>query len=116
MGIVAAFAGLLVSLIGLDTCGVNLSGQSSSGKSTAQQLAVSAWSTSDIRRPGLSQSARVTDNATEALAERATGTILSLDQLAHVSGKVVQKLIYMLAGGVGKRRMTSDAKLRESYC
>ncbi len=116
LGIVAAFAGLLVSLIRLDTCGINLSGQSSSGKSTAQQLAVSAWSTPDIRRPGLSQSARATDNATEALAERATGTILSLDELAHVSGKVVQKLIYMLAGGVGKRRMTSDAKLRESYC
>jgi putative DNA primase/helicase len=116
LGVVAAFAGLLVSLIGLDTCGVNLSGQSSSGKSTAQRLAVSAWSTPDIRRPGLSQSARATDNATEALAERATGTILSMDELAHVNGKVVQKLIYMLAGGVGKRRMTPDAKLRESYC
>jgi hypothetical protein len=116
LGIVAAFAGVLISLIGLDTCGVNLSGQSSSGKSTAQRLAVSAWSTPDIRRPGLSQSARATDNATEALAERATGTILSLDELAHTSGKVVGKLIYMLAAGVGKRRMTSDATLRDSYC
>ena len=116
LGIVAAFAGVLISLIGLDTCGVNLSGQSSSGKSTAQRLAVSAWSTPDIRRPGLSQSARATDNATEALAERATGTILSLDELAHTNGKVVGKLIYMLAGGVGKRRMRSDATLRDSYC
>jgi hypothetical protein len=116
LGISAAFAGVLVSLIGLDTCGVNLSGQSSSGKSTAQRLAVSAWSTPDVRRPGLSQSARATDNATEALAERATGTALSLDELAHTSGKVLGKLIYMLAGGVGKRRMTSDATLRDSYC
>lgn len=116
LGIIAAFAGVLVSLVGLDTCGVNLSGQSSTGKSTAQRLAVSAWSTPDIRRPGLSQSARATDNATEALAERATGTILSLDDLAHTSGKIVARLIYMLAGGVGKRRMTADAKLRESYC
>jgi hypothetical protein len=115
LGILAAFAGILVSLIGLDTCGISFSGQSSSGKSTAQRLAVSAWSTPDIRRPGLAQSARATDNATEVLAERATGTILSLDELAHTSGKVVGKLIYMLAGGVGKRRMTSDAALRESY-
>jgi putative DNA primase/helicase len=53
LGICAGFAEVLVSLIGVDTCGVNLSGQSSSGKSTAQRLAVSAWSTPDIRRPGL---------------------------------------------------------------
>jgi hypothetical protein len=116
LGIIAAFAGVLVSLIGLDTCGINFSGQSSSGKSTAQRLAVSAWSTPEIRRLGLAQSARATDNATEALAERATGTILSLDELAHTSGKVVGKLIYMIAGGVGKQRMRADASLRDSYC
>jgi hypothetical protein len=115
LGICAAFAGVLVSLVGLETCGVNLSGQSSSGKSTAQRLAVSAWSTPDVRRPGLFQSARATDNATEALAERATGTVLSLDELAHTSGKVVAKLIYMLASGSGKRRMRADATLREGY-
>ena len=115
LGVIAAFAGILVSLIGLDTCGVNLSGQSSSGKSTAQRLAVSAWSTPDIRRPGLSHSARATDNATEALAERATGTILSLDELAHTSGKIAGKLIYMIASGSGKRRMKADATLREGY-
>ena len=115
LGILAGFARVLVSLIGLDTCGINLSGQSSSGKSTAQRLAVSAWSTPDIRRPGLAQSARATDNATEALAERATGTILSLDELAHTSGKVVGKLIYMIASGSGKQRMKADATLRESY-
>jgi hypothetical protein len=115
LGIIAGFAGVLISLVGLDTCGVNLSGQSSSGKSTAQRLAVSAWSTPDIRRPGLSQSARATDNATEALAERATGTILSLDDLAHTTGKIVAKLIYMIASGSGKRRMKADASLREGY-
>jgi hypothetical protein len=91
------------------------SGQSSSGKSTAQRLAVSAWSTPDIRRPGLARSARATDNATEALAERATGTVLSLDDLAHTSGKIVAKLIYMIASGSGKRRMKADATLREGY-
>ena len=115
IGIVAAFAGPIVSLTGLDTCGVNLSGMSSGGKSTAQRLAASAWSTPDIRKPGLCQSARATDNAIEALAYRATGTVLSLDELAHVHGKEAGRMIYTIAGGVGKRRMNAEAAIRESY-
>ena len=115
LGMLAAFAGPIVSLTGLDTSGINLSGMSTSGKSTAQRLAASAWSTPDIRRPGLFQSARTTDNAVEALAQRATGTVLSLDEIAHVNGKVVAKIIYTIAGGVGKRRMTADAQVRATY-
>jgi len=115
LGVVAGFVAPLISLTGLDTCGVNLSGQSSSGKSTAQRLAVSAWSTPDIRRAGLAQSARTTANAMEALAQRATGTVLSLDELALVTGKELATAIYMLSGGAGKRRMRADATLRESY-
>ncbi|ACL58967.1 bifunctional DNA primase/polymerase [Methylobacterium nodulans] len=115
LGACAAFAGPLVSLTGLDTCGLNLSGLSSSGKSTAQKIAVSAWSTPDIRKPGLAQSAKSTVNAMEALAARSSGTVLSLDELAHVTGAEVARMIYTFAGGVGRRRMTADATLRESY-
>jgi hypothetical protein len=81
--LVGGFAGVLVSLTGLGTCGINLSGLSSSGKTSGQKIAVSAWSAPDILRPGLFQSARTTDNGIEALAQRATGTVLSLDELAH---------------------------------
>jgi len=115
LGVLAGFAGPIVALTGLDTCGVNLSGLTTSGKSTAQRLAASVWSTPDIRRPGLCQSARATDNAIEALAQRATGTVLSLDELAHVSGKAAAKMIYTIAGSVGKRRMTAEAAARDTY-
>ena len=115
IGVVAAFAGPIIALTGLDTCGINLSGLSTSGKSKAQRLAVSAWSTPDIRRPGLSQSARATDNAVEALAQRANGTVLVLDELAHVSGKLAAAMIYTIAGGVGKRRMNADARIKDGY-
>src|SRR6266446_8555747 len=40
----AGFAGVLVDLIKFDTCGLNESGDSSLGKTTGQQMAVSAWS------------------------------------------------------------------------
>jgi hypothetical protein len=115
LGAIAGFVGPLISLTGLDTCGINLSGQSSSGKSTAQRLAVSAWSTPDLKRRGLAQSARVTANAMEALAQRATGTVLSLDELALVTGKELAPAIYMIAGGAGKQRMGADATLRTGY-
>lgn len=115
IGVMAAFAGPIVALAGLDTCGVHLSGMSSSGKSKAQRLAASAWSTPDIRRSGLSQSARATDNAVEALAQRGSGTVLVLDELAHVSGKQAEKMIYTIAGGAGKRRMNADAEIKDSY-
>ena len=114
LGVLAAFAGPISALCGLDTCGINLSGMSSSGKSLAQRLTASAWSTTDIRKPGLFQSARATDNSVEALAQRATGTVLALDELAHIDGKTAGKMIYTIAGGIGKRRMNADAGLRDS--
>jgi hypothetical protein len=115
LGVLGAFAGPIVALTGLDTCGINLSGLTTSEKSTAQRLAGSAWSTPDIRRPGLFQSARATDNAVEALAQRAAGTVLLLDEFAHVNGKAVAKMIYTIAGNTGKQRMTADASLRDAY-
>ena len=63
----------------------------------------------------LFQSARSTVNATELAASRATGTVLVLDELAHMSGKEVESLIYAFASGTGKRRMTADASARNSY-
>jgi phage/plasmid primase-like uncharacterized protein len=114
LGILAGFAGTIVELAGLETCGVNLSGLSSSGKTLAQRLAASAWSSPNIRQPGLFQSARTTDNAVEGLAQRSSGTVLVLDETAHVDGKTLGKMIYTIAGGTGKRRMTSDAGLRDS--
>jgi hypothetical protein len=48
------------------------------------------------------------------LAQRASGTVLVLDELAHVNGKILGKMIYTIAGGIGKRRMTSDTGLRDS--
>ncbi|GJE00572.1 bifunctional DNA primase/polymerase [Methylobacterium isbiliense] len=115
LGACAAFAGVIASLIGIDTHGINLSGLSTSGKTTAQKLAVSAWSTPDLRKPGLAQSAKSTVNAMEALAARANGTVLSLDDLANVTGPEVAQMIYTFASGAGRRRMTADATLKEIY-
>ncbi len=113
IGILAGFAGVLLSLAGLDSTGIVFTGTSSRGKSTAQALAASAWSTPDTGKPGLFQNARSTNNALEPLIARGDGTVFALDDLAHVadSGKLGE-LVFMIAGGTGKQRMRPEGGLR----
>ena len=115
LGMAAGFAGVLVDLCGLDSCGINLSGQTSAGKTTSQRLAASAWSVPDSTRPGLFQVAKTTVNGFESLAARANGTVFCLDELAHLSGREVAKVVYTLASGIGKIRMTTAAVARDPH-
>ncbi len=114
LGLLAGFAGVVQSLAGLDSCGINLSGLSSSGKTTAQRLAVSAWTSPSIGA-GLLQSMRSTENAVEVFAQAASGTVLALDELAHADGRAIGRLIYAIAGGQGKARLTAGAILKHRY-
>ncbi|MGJ5029090.1 DUF927 domain-containing protein [Bradyrhizobium sp. HKCCYLS2038] len=114
LGVLCGFAGVVQSLAGLDSCGINLSGLSSSGKTTAQRLAVSPWTSPSIGA-GLLQSMRSTENAIEVLAQAASGTVLALDELAHADGRAVARLIYAIAGGQGKARLTAGALLKQRY-
>jgi hypothetical protein len=117
IGAAAGFVGPIIDLTRLDPCGLNFSGLTSTGKSLAQRIAVSSWSSPDIRRRGgLHQSASATENYLEDMGDRSNGTILSLDELALVAGKVVARSIYTLAEGVGKGRMAPDANRRDRYC
>ena len=115
LGAAAGFAGTIIDLIGFDTCGLNESGDTSLGKTTSQQIAVSAWSSPKQLDGGLLKSMRATENAIETLARDSSGTILGLDEIAHADGKVIAKVIYSLAGDVGKARMRSDSSLRQSH-
>jgi hypothetical protein len=111
----AGFAGVLIDLMKFDTCGLNESGDTSIGKTTGQQIAVSAWSSPKQSDGGLLKTMRATENAVEALARDSSGTILGLDELAHTDGRVVGRLLYSLAGDVGKSRMRPDGSLRQPH-
>ena len=114
IGTLAGFAGTVVALTGLDTCGINLSGLSSAGKSMAQRMAVSAWSSPKLGA-GLFQSMRTTENALESLAQSSNGTALALDEMGHADGRSVGRMIYSISSGVGKSRASRDAKLRDRF-
>lgn len=110
LGSAAGFVGPILQLCEFDTCGLNLSGSTSVGKTLAQRLAVSPWCTPQLNRRALFKPAAVTENSVEYLARQSTGRILALDELAHIDGKLVGRLIYSLASGVGKARMQAGMK------
>jgi hypothetical protein len=114
LGAISVFCGPVLEPAGLDSCGFNLSGLSSSGKTLAQKLAASGWASPKLGA-GLLKSLRVTENSVESFAQQASGTLLALDEMAHTDGKVISRLIYSIAGGIGKARMTSAATLRRQY-
>jgi hypothetical protein len=106
LGVVGGFVGPIVALTGLDTCGINLSGISSS-----QKLAASAWGSPRLGA-ALLQSMRTTENALENLAQASSGTVLILDEMAHADGRAVSRMIYSIASGIGKARQNAQSALR----
>jgi hypothetical protein len=104
LALAAGFAGVLTDLCGLESHGMHLSGPSSLGKTTALKLAVSAWSSPKLGA-GLLKPMLSTENAIEVIAHQSHGTIMALDEAASTDGVTFVRIIYMIAGNVGKSRM-----------
>ena len=90
---------------------LGLSGPTSIGKTLAQALMASAWTSPSPASGGLLKPARVTENSIELVAQGSSGTGLALDELALIDGKTLGQMVYGLAGGQGKARMTAALKL-----
>jgi len=99
--VACAFAGPLLRMAGMESGGFHLRGDSSSGKTTALRLAASVYG-----GPGYMQRWRTTDNALEAIAAQHCDSLLILDELAQVEGKVAGECAYMLANEQSKARAT----------
>jgi putative DNA primase/helicase len=108
LAISAAFAGPLLHLAGLESGGVHLFGNSSTGKTTLLKLAASVWGDS-----GLVRSWRATANGLEGVANRTSDVVLILDELGQLDSKDAATALYMLASGVGKIRMNRNATLQD---
>jgi putative DNA primase/helicase len=108
LAISAAFAGPLLHLAGLESGGIHLFGNSSTGKTTLLKLAASIWGDSSLVR-----SWRATANGLEGVANRTSDVVLILDELGQLDSKDAATALYMLASGVGKIRMNRDATLQD---
>jgi len=100
-----AFAGPLLAPMAMEGGGFHLRGVSSKGKSTLQKLASSVWGS-----PAFKHSWRATDNALEAVASCCNDTLLVLDEIHEVKPQIIGEIVYMLANGSGKQRMSSGGR------
>ncbi|WP_298067315.1 DUF927 domain-containing protein [uncultured Mailhella sp.] len=105
----AAFAGPLLRLAGLEGGGFSFEGASSSGKTTALQIAASVWG-----GPERIRSWRATDNGLENIAILHNDNVLVLDEVGQVNGRILAECAYMLANGQGKGRSSREGNLRKS--
>ncbi len=107
MAVSASFASILLHFSGLESGGINLRGDSSTGKTTALRAAASVFG-----GPGYVQRWRATGNGIEATATKHNDTLLLLDELKQVDPKEAGEIAYMLANGQGKHRAKQDGKAK----
>ena len=94
-----AFAGPLLHLLGQESGGFHLYGDSSGGKTTHLQVAASVYG-----GPRLVRSWRSTDNALESIAAAHSDGLLILDEIGMCDPRIIGETVYMLGNGTGKAR------------
>jgi len=107
LAICAAFAGPCLGLLRMDGGGFHLRGGSSTGKTTALNVAASLFGSPDYLRTW-----RHTDNALEGVAGMHSDLLLVLDEIGELAPKIAGHTAYMLANGQGKGRAARDGSPR----
>ena len=99
LSVSAALAGALLKRIQRPGGGIHWKGDSSSGKSTAVEIAASVWGP-----PQFVKSWSATANGIEGSAAARNDTCLILDEIDQALPHEVGKISYMLGNGQGKQR------------
>ena len=107
VALAAAFAGPLLARCHLESGGVHIVGDSSSGKSTALECACSVWGGA-----GFKKSWRATANGLEAVAALHSDNLLPLDEISEADGRDIGAVVYMIGNGRGKARATRTGRAR----
>lgn len=99
-----AFAGALANIAGEDSGGFHFRGASSSGKSTALNLAASVWG----KPSAYVRLWRSTTNGLEGLASFHNDGLLILDEISQIDPGAAGDAAYLLANGQGKARASRN--------
>lgn len=104
LGLCAAFVGPIIGLADLPPRGLNLSGESSTGKSIALQLGASVWGNPAPRSSAFFPMNN-TANAMEDLCTIGSETMLCLDEIGAMNNKrMLSDALFNVALGSGKGR------------
>jgi putative DNA primase/helicase len=102
-----ALAPPLLVVVGLESGGFHLMGDTSTGKTTAVKVAVSVTGEKEI------PNWRTTANGLEMTATAHNHSMLPLDEIGQADEKGVGEACYMLRNGQGKSRSTKDLRARK---
>ncbi|MEO6118599.1 MAG: DUF927 domain-containing protein [Methylotenera sp.] len=108
LSVCAGLSGPFLNIFAEESGGVHFVGQSSTGKTSAVQVAASLWGS-----PEYVVSWRTTDNALEAIAARHNDNLLILDEMSQVGPEKAGEIAYMLGNGQGKSRATRTAEIQK---
>lgn len=104
LGIAAGFAGPLLGILDWDPCGFSFSGLTTKGKTLAQVLGASVWTTPKAGK-GLLFSGSSTKNAFEDQGVRGTDTFYALDEIGAMSDRsALGDVLMALSAGRTKSR------------
>ncbi len=95
-----AFSSPLLGVLDTEQGGINLKGNSSTGKSTALKVACSVMSEPNKYR----KQWKATVNGIEATASNHNHLMLALDEMGQMDAKQLGETAYMLSNGQGKQR------------
>lgn len=107
LAVSSAFAAMLLYPANVESGGIHLVGESSTGKTTALKVAASVFGAPDYL-----QCWRATANGIESLAALRSDTLLILDELAQIDSKEAGEIAYLLANGSGKARANKNGVAR----
>jgi putative DNA primase/helicase len=107
-----AFAGLLLGPTGEEGGVFNLYGESSGGKSSIDNLAMTVWGRGH-RYDGYGQTWSVTANGAELTFGSHNDLVLFMDDTSTADPREVAKVIYMSVSSQGKTRATTDINVRK---
>ena len=110
-GFSAVINSLLSCYLPLDVILVHIYGESSSGKTTASQLAVSAFGRPD--KYGLIQSWNATFNAMMKTIANVHGVPVVFDEVSIKANSNITSIIYQLAEGKERKRLNADIEFRD---
>jgi len=111
-----AFAAPLLDIIGGESGGFHIFGNTSTGKSTVLEAAASVWGNprSGTSDDSFLQTWRATANGLEAVCAAHNDCLLPLDEISQADPKELADIVYMIGNGIGKSRMNKSITQRRN--
>lgn len=114
IGFTSAVIGLIGKSIEADSLAIHIYGESTTGKTTAAQLATSVWGNPSRTGNGLLRDWNSTQNALIAELRNNTGVTVAFDEASMANLYDFTNTIYKLASGRDKSRLNRDAQMKET--